>query len=126
MRFSRLLFLLAGWYGLVVLGPMCFLEGYVSRNDPPAITHPEYYYGFLGAALAWQFVFLLIAADPLRYRPLIIPAILEKAGYGIAVVLLLSAGRVSPGPAAGGFIDLILCALFVAAYLVLGRESALN
>jgi|SRR5579872_615904 len=44
------------------------------RDTPPAITHPEYFYGFLGGALAWQFLFLVLSTDPVRYRPMILPA----------------------------------------------------
>jgi hypothetical protein len=126
MRFATRVFLFAGLYGLVVLVPMYFLEGLIGRTDPPAITHPEYFYGFLGAAVAWQLAFLVIASDPQRYRPVMLAAILEKFGYGIAVVALLVQKRIAPGPAAGGMIDLVLGVLFVAAYIRLGRERALE
>ena len=38
------------------------MEARVGRDYPPAITHPEYFYGFLGVAAAWQVAFLVIAA----------------------------------------------------------------
>ena len=53
MRFARYSFLIAGIYGLLSLSPMYFLEAKNGRDFPPAITHPEYYYGFMGVALAW-------------------------------------------------------------------------
>lgn len=43
-------------------------------------------YGFIGVAAAWQVAFLLIAQDPLRYRLLILPGILEKLGFGVAAL----------------------------------------
>src|SRR5262245_55352144 len=84
MLFARWVFRIAGIYGLAVLVPQYSLEEQVSRDYPPPITHPEYFYGFLGVAVSWQVAFLLIAQDPARYRPLMIPAALEKAAFGIA------------------------------------------
>ena len=51
MLFARRTFLVAGIYGLVVLLPMYFLEGRIGRDTPPPITHPEFFYGFLGVAI---------------------------------------------------------------------------
>ena len=87
VKFAKYTFLIAGIYGLLVLLPQYFLEEKNGRDFPPAITHPEYYYGFVGVALAWQIVFLIISRNPARYRPLMIPAILEKAAFGIPVVI---------------------------------------
>ncbi len=95
MTFAKWTFRLAGIYGLLVLVPMYFFEQKIGRDFPPAITHPEHFYGFLGVAVAWQFAFLLLAQDPVRYRPLMLVAVLEKAGYGIATVVLFSLGRIS-------------------------------
>ncbi len=94
MRFARWVFLAAGIYGIVALAPLYFLEDRVGRDYPPAISHPEYFYGFVGVGLAWQALFLLIALDPVRLRPAMLPAIVEKASFAIAVVLLFHAQRV--------------------------------
>ena len=32
-----------------------------SDGYPPTITHPDFFYGFVGVALVWQLVFLLNA-----------------------------------------------------------------
>jgi len=48
---------LAGIYGLVVLLPLYFLEHRLGQDQPPAITHPEFYCGFVGVATAWQVAF---------------------------------------------------------------------
>src|ERR671912_175973 len=95
MKFARRLFLLAGIYGFVVLVPQYFLEAKTGQDFPPPITHPEYYYGFIGIALACQVLFLIIAKDPVRYRAMMIPAILEKASFGVACVILFLLGRIS-------------------------------
>lgn len=123
MRFARLIFLIAGIYGLLVLLPQYFLEEKNGRDFPPAITHPEYYYGFIGVAVAWQILFLIVSRDPVRYRPVMIPAILEKAGFGIAAVVLCLQDRISPVTFGFGIVDLIWGALFMGAYARAGKRD---
>ena len=112
---------MAGIYGLVVLLPQYFLEGKNGRDFPPAITHPEYYYGFIGVALAWQVLFLIVSRDPSRYRQMMIPSVLEKASFGIAVVVLYLQHRVSVVLLGAGIIDLIFGLLFIVAYVRTGK-----
>jgi hypothetical protein len=116
MTFARRVFNIAGVYGLVVLTPLYFLEARIASDQPPAITHPEYYYGFIGVALAWQLAFLVIARDPLRYRMFMIPAILEKALYVVAVLVLFQSGRVRAVVLAPALGDLVWGVLFTIAY----------
>jgi hypothetical protein len=115
-RFSRMVFLIAGIYGIGVLTPGFFTEKVLAEKMPPAVTHPEFYYGFFGVGLAWQVAFLIIAVDPQRFRPMIPAAILEKFIYVVACAVLLLRGRI-PGVAAIGSVgDLILGTLFTIAY----------
>lgn len=114
--FARRAFKAAGVYGLLVLLPMYFLEERQGRDFPPPITHPELYYGFIGVAVAWQVAFLIIATDPVRYRPLMLAAVLEKATYGVAVWVLHALGRIHVVNLLFGTIDLVLGTLFVLAY----------
>lgn len=116
MRFARIVFLIAGIYGLIVLTPLYFLEGTVGRQTPPPITHPEFFYGFAGVALAWQALFLVLSTDPARYRPMILPSILEKVSYGIALIVLYTLARVPLAVLAVGSVDWVFACLFVAAY----------
>jgi hypothetical protein len=117
MRFAKLVFMIAGIYGLVVMLPQYFLEEKTGRDFPPPITHPEYYYGFVGVVVAWQVLFLFLARNPARYRMMMIPAVLEKASFGIAVIVLFLQDRVAPVMLVFAIIDLILGALFVVAYV---------
>jgi hypothetical protein len=117
MKFARIIFLCAGIYGLLALLPQYFLEEQTGRDYPPPVTHPEYYYGFIGVAVAWQVVFLVLARDPARFRPLMIPAVLEKLSFGIPAVILYSQQRLSALMLGGGVVDLILATLFVVAYV---------
>jgi len=109
--------MIAGIYGLLVLSPLYFLEERTGRDYPPAITHPEYYYGFVGLGLAWQVAFLIISRDPARYKPLMIPSIIEKFSYAIAVAILYSQNRVPNTISVTALIDLMLGLLFVVAWL---------
>jgi hypothetical protein len=114
--FARRVFTIAGIYGLIVLLPLYFLEGQLGARQPPAITHPEFYYGFTGVAVAWQFVFLVIGRDPVRYRALMLPAILEKAGFGVPALILLALGRLGGGVIGGAIADVMLGVLFVTSF----------
>jgi len=116
MKFAKIVFWIAGIWGVLVITPLYFLFDLISRNDPPPITHPGFFYGFAGVAFAWQIAFLFIAQDPARFRPLMIPSILEKAGYGAAVLVLVLQGRMHPSDLVFGCTDLLLGILFVVAY----------
>ena|SRR5689334_19255319 len=117
MRFAKIVFFVAGIYGLIVLLPQYFFEERTGQDYPPPITHPEYYYGFIGLAVVWQIVFLIVSRDPVRYRPLMIVAILEKACFAIPSAILLSQHRI-PGMIFGfAMIDTFLGLLFLIAYL---------
>lgn len=115
-RFASRVFAIAGVYGIAVLVPQYFLEDRIGRDTPPPITHPEYFYGFIGVALVWQIVFLLIAREPVRYRVMMLPAILEKLSFGVAAVVLYGMGRLAPSMLGAGTIDLALAVLFLLAF----------
>ena len=116
MKFAKTVFGVAGIYGLLALAPMYFLEDKIGRDTPPAITHPEYFYGFVGVGLAWQFLFLVLSTDPVKYRAMIPPAILEKVTFGVAVLVLYAQHRLSNSTLAFGAVDWLLAFLFLAAY----------
>ena len=116
MKFAKVVFRVAGIYGLLVLVPQFFLEGKIGRDAPPPITHPEFFYGFICVAVAWQVLFLVLSTDPVRYRPMMIPAMLEKIGFPIAVVVLYLQDRLAPTIFAPAGADLILFVLFVLSY----------
>ena len=123
MKFARWTYLIAGIYGLVVLVPQYFLEEKAGRDFPPSITHPEFFYGFIGVAIAWQIAFLIISREPQRYRPIMIACVIEKFSYGIAVAALYLENRVSATILTTGLIDSMLGTLFLIAFLELRNES---
>lgn len=93
MKIARLIFCGAGIYGLIVLLPLFFVEPWLA----PPLSRPEDYYGFLGSATAFQFVYLTIGADPVRFRPLMPVAVLAKAFFLVTMVSLWLEGRAA-GP----------------------------
>jgi hypothetical protein len=117
MRFARWVFRVAGVYGLLSVAPLYFLESKIGRDQPPPITHPEYFYVFIGVTLAWQILFLLIGADPVRYRPAMPVAVLEKAAFALAAPILFAMQRVGAQTLAFSMIDGLLGSLFLMAYV---------
>ena len=124
MKAARIIFAIAAVYGIAVLTPGLFIEatGALAFMDLPT---PEFYYGFYGSALIWQFAFLLIASDPIRYRPLMLVAVIEKAAFFGACLWLWQAGRLgsASGPFIGAMIDCVLMLAFIAAWWITPKTT---
>jgi hypothetical protein len=88
-KIARWIFIIAAIYGIPVLGSWFFYTPHMVGHA--STQQPEIYYGFAGLGVAWQVVFLLIASDPIRYRPLMLIAALgEKFLFsGMLIVLLI-------------------------------------
>jgi hypothetical protein len=124
MRFAKIVSWVAGIWGQLVITPLFFIFNLIGGQDPPPITHTGFYYGFATAALAWQIVFLMIGWDPARFRPLMIPAaVVEKFGYGTAVVLLSFESRIRFADLLFGSVDLLLGILFLVAFFRTGSRA---
>jgi len=117
MKFARIVFLVAGIWGVFVMTSMYFLFDVIGRQYPPPMTHPDFYYGFVSITFAWQVVFLVISTDPFRYRPIIAVALLEKFGYIATLSVLYAKGQLEFGQFAVVIPDFILGLLFIAAFL---------
>jgi hypothetical protein len=116
MKFAKIVFWIAGIWGVLILTPLYFMFDLIGRNDPPPITHPAFYYGFVGVGLAWQIAFFVIARDPIRLRPMMLPSVLEKFSYGIALTALYLQHRLHPQDLVFGGIDVLFGLLFLAAF----------
>lgn len=116
-RFAKWAFRLAGTLGILQIVPLYFYETQIAIDMPPALTHVEYYYGFIGVTLAWQIVFLVISSDPLRFQPLMLAAILEKAGFVLPCLWLFLQGRLPNMILAAALLDWLYGMGFVVAYL---------
>ncbi len=121
MRFARAVFIVAGVWGILVLTPLFFLIDVTGRQYVPPAMYPQFFYGFLSVAMAWQIAFLLIGSDPARFRPLMLPSVVEKFGWVFVLVRLYRAGRISPLDTSAAWPDLVLGVLFIAAFVKTGR-----
>ena len=114
MRFARWVYAIAGVLGILMVTPMFFREGEMAPDN----SFPIFYYGFAAVTLAWQVLFLLLATDPLRHRPLMPASLLEKGGFVLVVLWLYAGGRVTdPMWLFAAAIDGVLGVLFAAAYI---------
>jgi hypothetical protein len=52
MKFAKILFNVAGIWGVILLLPLYFIFDLIGEQDPPPITHPAFFYGFAGLGLA--------------------------------------------------------------------------
>lgn len=116
MRFARIVFRIAGVWGLLIVTPLYFMYDTIGQQYPPPVTHPDFYYGFIGVTLVWQIAFLIVSTDPVRYRPLMIVAVLEKFSYMATMTTLLALGRIEFGQFAVVSPDAILCVLFLISF----------
>jgi len=123
MKLAKIVFWVAGIYGVLVITPLYFLFNSIGVKDPPPVTHPGFYYGFAGTALAWQLAFLVIATNPVRFRPLMIPSIFEKWSYGVAMTILFLQGRLHLFDLAFGGCDLLLGVLFLISFFATRAKS---
>jgi len=119
MRFARWVFRVAGLYGILVVAPMLFMEHRIA----PGAAHPVFFYAWISVNLAWQVLFLVLSANPTRYRPMMLVCVLEKATAVVAIPWLYAVGRVGGMWLGAALVDLVFAVLFVAAYRVTGRLS---
>ena len=104
---------------------MFFLEPVIAARNPPAITHPEFFYGFLGLAIAFQFLFALIAWQPRRLLAAMPAAVAEKCLYATMIGLLVVWHRLgNAGAAAFAAVDAVLGGLFLLSYLSLKQGAS--
>lgn len=124
MKLARIGFLVAAVYGFLALAPQYFAEDFIGRRFPPPVTHPEYFYGFIGVVLVFHAMFLMIAKDPLRYRPLMLIAAAEKFVFGVPTVLLYVQQRVAAPIAIAAVVDIAFGVLFLLAHRATGNVAS--
>jgi hypothetical protein len=116
VRFARFTFVGAGIWGIVVLTPLYWLVDVAGRPYSSPTDYPHFFYGFLSVAMAWQIAFLIIGSNPERFRPLMIPGVLEKLGHVGGVAVLYWKGRIAVSDAQAAIPDLLLAILFITAF----------
>lgn len=117
MKFAKIVFWCAGIAGIIVVTPMYLMLNVVDLHMPPPINHPVFFYGLLGVVLVWHVAFCLIGADPARFRPMMVPAMLEKFVFVATVLVLYLQQRTNSDMLLVAGADFLLGLLFAAAFL---------
>ena len=81
MKFARVVFWIAGAFGVAALVPL-----YRTPGNPT-------YYGMLATLAAWQIAFFVIGWKPRQLRLVMIPAVLEKALWMLTLLILCLKGQ---------------------------------
>jgi hypothetical protein len=114
MRFARWTFAGAGIYGLIATLSLYF--------QAPLSPATQWLYAFAGAAAATQLAYLIIATDPVRFRPVIPVGIASKLSFAVPMTLLYAHGELPVASFAFALIDYALAILFAANFVMLGRQ----
>jgi hypothetical protein len=126
MQFAKFVFIAAGVWGIVVLTPLYFLFDVTGRQYPPPSEYPQFFYGFLAVTMAWQIAFFVIGSNPVRFRWLMIPGIVEKLVYVLTLAVLRNQGRISALDAAAAWPDLVLGVFFIVAFVKTRQSIAVQ
>jgi hypothetical protein len=126
MKFARIVFITGGIWGIAALAPFYWLVDITGRPYAAPMDYPQFFWGFFSVALAWQCAFLLIGSNPVRFRPLMVPAILEKFGFIGTLAVLLGRGRIPSVDAAAAIPDAVVGLLFIAAFAATKSDAHLT
>ena len=99
-RVATWVFGIAGVYGLFVVIPL-----YWPRSFAEPAVQTLYRYGFAGAATATEILYLLIASDVRRFRPLMPVGVFSKASFAVPALLLVLGHRLDTGTGLVAAID---------------------
>jgi hypothetical protein len=126
VKFAKSVFLWAGVAGIVALTPAYFLLNFLSARIPPPFTHPVFYYGLIAVVQVWHAAFCWISTDPVRFRPIMLFAVMEKVVFVLVAVALWLDGRAVTALLLVAAADFLLGVLFLAAFFKTAglRESA--
>jgi hypothetical protein len=123
MKLAKWTFRTAGVFGLIVMIPMLFVENLIEQIMPPAVNHPEFFYGFVVLNICWQILYLFLAKDPIRFRPMMIPAFLAKASAPVALIWLYLQRRISSQWITTSIMDGVFAILFLVSYWATRHET---
>jgi hypothetical protein len=107
LNFARWMFRGAAIYGVLVLAPMYAVAAPSDR--------PDSYYGFIGCALVFQWLFWIIGSNPSRYRSFMLPCIAEKLVYAVPALVLVAQDSAPAIIVPFAIMDLVLGAGFFVA-----------
>jgi hypothetical protein len=117
VKFAKYVFISAGVWGIAVLTPFYWLVDVTGRRYAPPTEYPHFFYGFFAITMAWQFAFLVIGSNPIRFRALMVPSMFEKFSYVVTLVILYNQARISVADFQAAIPDVLLGILFVVAFV---------
>lgn len=123
MKLAKWVFRTAGIFGLIVMVPLLFAMKLIDQIMPPAVNHPEFFYGFVILNICWQILYLFLSKDPIRFRPMMIPSFFAKASAPIALMWLYIQDRISNQWVAAAILDGVFAILFLVSFWVTRQES---
>ncbi|OHB27224.1 MAG: hypothetical protein A2790_00745 [Phenylobacterium sp. RIFCSPHIGHO2_01_FULL_69_31] len=115
MTFAKWVFTIGGLWGVLIIGSLFFLEPVIASQTGP-LSHPDTYYGFAVSTFAMQIGYLVIGRNPAAYRPFMLIGAGGKLAYAGVCWALYAQGRIPVTVPALASPDLLLAALFVAAW----------
>lgn len=126
MLFAKRVFQAAAIWGIGLIGLV--YAGYLAGFEQFDVytNHTEYVHGFMLVTLAWQIAFLIIATNPVRYRLLMLAAMLEKFPFTLVTLILYAtapAGEANPGILVAGLVDGLFGVLFAVSYVLTERPG---
>ena len=115
MTFAKWVFTIGGIWGVLIIGPLFFVEDLLAEATGP-FSHPDAYYGFVGSTFAWQLAYLVIGRNPAPYRPFMLLGALGKVIYVASTWTLFAQGRIAITVPMLASPDILLAILFVVAW----------
>lgn len=76
--------------------------------------------------ICWQITYLFLAREPLRFRPLMLPAFLAKASAPLALAWFTLAGRIYSQWLTTAILDGGFAVLFLISFGLTGRETVVE
>jgi hypothetical protein len=121
MKLARCVFLTAGILGLLPVVPLAYAAMVNEQIMLPDVGSASlFFYGFVFQYVCWQILYIVLARDPVRYRPMMIlaflaqviaplyPAWLYLYGFRLWISIVV--------------VDLVLAMLFLVAFWLTGRK----
>ena len=79
MKLAKYTYLVAGVFGLILVVPAAYAAMVDSSEAmPDPIGAGLFLYGYISQFVAWQLLYFILAADPIRLRPMMVPAFLAE------------------------------------------------
>jgi hypothetical protein len=125
MRLSRWVFAIAGTFGVILILPFAYttvVSGELSLPDGSGAG--LFLIGSFLQHIVWQIVYFIIATDPHRFRPMMVPAIFSMGISGFSSIWIYAYGIRMGVPV--GVVSVLMALTFIVAYWQSGLRAQLS